>query len=263
MAFPAIAAITSGTQTSNSTSHSVTLTDAAAGELLLVLLQAGSAISWTMPSGWTSISAASGSVVAARIADGTEPASVTFTSSSSNKSSHLFIRVTGAHASTLPTAANTNYGGSTSTFDPPNLAPSGGANNYLWLAVAFRRAAVGVSSYPTDYSDNQTNVTGSDNAVAVATRELNASSENPAAYTLASSTIGSARTVAIYPMASASTGSVAVTEAADTLTASATVAQAPIDGNLSATEAADTCSSQGLQEKQATAFLNFENDQAY
>lgn len=199
MTFPVLATITTGSETSNTTTHGVALSSVAVGNLLLVLLQAGSAISWTVPSGWTEIVDASGLCVAGKIADGSEGASVDFISSSTVKSSHYFLRYTGAHDSTLPSLTRTNIGGASTNFDPPSHTPAGGAQDFQWIAVAARRSTAGINSYPSDFPDNHNNFTGSDSAVAFATENLNASSEDPAAYTLSTTSIGSAVTIAVFP----------------------------------------------------------------
>jgi len=84
--------------------------------------------------------------------------------------------------------------------NPPNHTPSGGADDYLWIAVRHGGSAATVSAAPTNYTDLRTAFTGANsNNVAIAERELNASSEDPGAFTIVSST-NVVRTVAIHPV---------------------------------------------------------------
>lgn len=81
--------------------------------------------------------------------------------------------------------------------------PVGGTDDYYWLTfVAFIDDAATVSVWPTNYTDNQTYTVsddGPDNSVALATagRFLNASSENPGAFTLSESERWMSCTVAV------------------------------------------------------------------
>lgn len=91
------------------------------------------------------------------------------------------------------------------TPNPPNLAPGWGSLDILWLAIGVMRdltANTGVTA-PTNYSNLLYNETSSLRALAVAERQLNASSENPGTFanyienSVANNTVGV--TIAIKP----------------------------------------------------------------
>ena len=84
--------------------------------------------------------------------------------------------------------------------NPASLTPSGGSANYLWLAVFHAGSNQPATGYPTNYTNGQTiGIASSGSATASAQRALTASSEDPGAFTIASSAAWAAYTVAIKP----------------------------------------------------------------
>lgn len=217
MAFPTVTGTPTKAATASSTSHTVTLpASIAAGELLMVFFTARFASTpktsgYTWPAGWTEIedeafdtsgnSAKMG--VAYRIADGSEGGTnITVTTAAASEGAYIAFRINNWHGTTPPEkgTAVTSSGGATP--DPPNLAPSWGAADNLWIVFAARNIAGGSTlvAYPANYTSNQ-----NDQASAtlvrgnVATRALNAASENPGAFSFSSGQFEVVNTFAVRP----------------------------------------------------------------
>lgn len=216
MAFPSAAAAPTATAFATSvTSMPVSMPSSiASGDLLIALVHVRNAGTWTNASGWTDISTLSqtgGGTVGKlngfyKIAAGTESGTTpTWTASTGTTGEWQVYRVTGWHGTTPPEAGTTS--GDTTAANPPSLTPSWGADDTLWLAVAGHSAAstTAWSAGPSSYSGFQVNGAssgGSAVSIASAYRQLNASSEDPGAFTVSGSNrFWSAATVAIRPAA--------------------------------------------------------------
>lgn len=139
MASPVVASVTESATTSAGTSHVVTLPGTiAVGDLLLVVLDKGStAATINALAGWTELldeNVANGLYIAYRIADGSEGASITLTSSASTRSAQMVYRITGHDPATAPEIGFTATGTSASP-NPPPLTPAGGSKDYLFIAI--------------------------------------------------------------------------------------------------------------------------------
>src|SRR5574337_187068 len=221
MAFPTVA----GTNTHvdlNVTSHVINLpASIAAGDLLIAKLGYGvTSNTLTWPAGWNAITngaveettgGTEGIEVRYRLADGTEGASITVTSSAQCRSESQSYRITGAAdpGTQAPEAANAI--GTNSSADSPSLTPTGGAKDYLWLSFvsASRQATANdFTGAPTNYSNLLTaanTTTGvSLTTGASAERQLNAASEDPGAFATGTglTVAWAAVTLAIHPPAS-------------------------------------------------------------
>jgi cellulose synthase/poly-beta-1,6-N-acetylglucosamine synthase-like glycosyltransferase/CheY-like chemotaxis protein len=222
--YPSVASTNTSNTTTVSTSHTLSLpTGISSGDLLIAMLSgyigSGSTsvdISW--PSGWTEFfeeDATSGSLHLAvagayRQANGSEGASITVTTNVSVLAAHNAYRITGAAdpSSQPPEAATANFTDSSgTTVDPPSLSPTGGAKDYLWIAVAsWRRTGRTLTGTPTNYTDTVSiDSTGYSNGLWLASvrRQLNAASEDPGVFTLSSNSerrVGV--TIAVHPAAS-------------------------------------------------------------
>ncbi len=102
-----------------------------AGDLLLSFITSASSATISTPGAWTSLFDVVSSSVrfkcVYKTADGGEGSSVSFTTSSAQESVSTTIRIKDFLG--IPEAATIVNG------DPPNLTPSWGANNTLWIAV--------------------------------------------------------------------------------------------------------------------------------
>lgn len=210
MAFPTIDAVNSGFETAASTSHPINLPSGiVAGKLLIVILTSSAAPTISgWPAGWTSIgsgvldiSSGYGRIdVRYKIATGSET-NFTLTSSSSTATSHNSYRIGAWHGITPPEASAIAFGSGTAP-NPASLNPTGwGAEDTLWMALTGYNNSSAATSYPTNYSLNQSNV-GSASAFvrqAIAARNLNAASEDPGAFAIAAAGHWSAFTLAVRP----------------------------------------------------------------
>lgn len=210
MAFPSVGAPTASQQTTNGTTSNVTLpASIAAGDLIIAVIAADSgAGAMTWPSPWVKLAerldTAHVMSVGYLIASGGETSvAVTHTTERSN---HLAWRITDWHGTTPPEASALANGNSNAP-NPASLAPSWGADDTLWMALATwdDSSSPSLSTYPSNYTTAQgTNATASSaGRVAGAARQLNASSEDPGAFGLSGAETWAAFTVAICPAAAA------------------------------------------------------------
>lgn len=209
MAFPAVQSRTTGASSAVATTHTVTLPATInAGDFLLVAFTCGNAsaptVTWdnTTAGTWTSIGTAvqgAGNVRGSyysKVADGTEgSAALSIGLSASAQASWIIWRITGCEG----TVEIASAGGTTATVTFPALAPTWGAEDTLWLAVAHMANSPTVSTYSTSYTD-PTRSAGSGasrNTTESCERLLNTSSETPSAWTLSGGTQHVQFTVAI------------------------------------------------------------------
>ncbi|MEQ1844160.1 MAG: hypothetical protein ABL983_01115 [Nitrospira sp.] len=215
-AFPIVQATNSTGDATNVTSHTVGLpASISSGDLLMAFISCRNSTSTIVfPGGWTQVGSdfnsggvASGQTINAiyyRVANGGEGASITVTTSVSNACASVTKRITGQHASTAPEAGTAASGASVNP-DPPNLAPSWGAEDTLWIAFEGNTAARTTSVYP--YADNNLTVptsSGANATIAYCEQSVNASSSDPGTFTISVSENWGAQTVAIRPAAVAS-----------------------------------------------------------
>ncbi len=203
--FPTVASVTESTFSTATTAHAVLMpATVVSGDLLLALLRCDAdATSITTPSGWTAKSGAVTGALYAKVADGTEGGTtVDFVTDIADEMAAQVYRIN----------KNTWYGdvgigvtfadatATSTTPDPPNLAPGWGTLDILWLAISHDTTSTAYTAFPANYTNTiNTQETGGDASVVSVRRELNASSENPGTFTLAASRLWHARTIAIRP----------------------------------------------------------------
>jgi hypothetical protein len=188
------------------------------GDLWVILfaIDGSGASNLNVPSGWSrdatwgadeNNSGGSDHAARWRICDGSEGATVQFTTSDSEHSIHLSIAfVGGTFDATTPVFALRGADATTANPDPPNLNPAIGALDFTWIAGYGKDGNNTNSAFPTNYADNQLSkvsagVAGDRCHGAMATRNLNASSENPGTFTASGSSAGFPSTLAIQPAA--------------------------------------------------------------
>jgi hypothetical protein len=108
-------------------------------------------------------------------------------------------RWAGAHLTSNP-AVGSGSGSYGTTQDPLICVPGWGAEDIVWIAVLGCHVATTVT-YPANYGSNQTQSGGYNPQVNVASQELNAESENPAAFATTSSVYWGTYTCALRPAA--------------------------------------------------------------
>jgi len=139
---PDVIGLAGGNVTTNGTSHTINLpASIASGDLLIAIVASDGTPTFTWPAGWTSLFAAntagSESRIEARyrIATGSEGASITVTTSASEMTCHMTMRITGHYASTTaPEAGGSNAATSTSP-SAAGFTPSWGFEVALWLHI--------------------------------------------------------------------------------------------------------------------------------
>lgn len=215
MAFPSVVGTPVGTADTSSTSFTVALPSGiVAGELLLIFMahdENGTSSTITQSSGptFTQIdNAANGTVVRgqiwARLATGGEGNPV-FSSTNSQDVACVAVRVQNHGVTDVSTdiVKGTAATGADAAPDPPNCNP-GTAQDFLWLEYFAADDDDDTATYwSTNYSavlQQQSASSTSSCLVAVASRQLNASSENPGVMAMAAVEEWVAQTIAIKPI---------------------------------------------------------------
>jgi hypothetical protein len=219
MAFPVVLGTPATTSGASTTTPIVNLpASIIAGETLLVVLRGdnwGAGTVPAFPAGWTTLLSSQAdnsddaTVIGWRLADGAEGATVTFVAgTNAGKFSAISYRISGATDPTVtpPDFSNTD---SSADGDPdsPILTPAAGAKDYLWFSIAtYEGESTSPPTYPTDYTGNQVTAnsgTGglaeTNNQVAGASRALNATSQDPGAYAIATNDAWTGSTIAFHP----------------------------------------------------------------
>lgn len=174
----------------------------------------GAAGTITRPSSWTDIVAGfsngGNNVHAAawyKISNGAEGATASFLTSGSQRSVHHCWQISGHDASTNAPQGTGVGDGSTASLiaDPPSETPTGGAKDYLWLAIGGKdRGDLTFNGFPASYTNtgeqNQSAADAAGVCIGWGRRALNASSEDPAAFTFPTTVRNTvAMTIAIHP----------------------------------------------------------------
>lgn len=206
-AFPTVDGVQGSVSTSG-TSHTINLgaTPADGTGILVVMTTRGNSGTITLPSGFSAVisdtSSAPSFMIAWASASGLG-SSISISTNNSVGVSAIVIRVTASTFTGSPAAPLAPATGTNSTPNPPSLSPGWGADDVLWVAAMGQLEHRTVSSYPSDYADNQTSQqsTGAgasfQTVTALATRSLNASSQDPGAFTMNASGSWYALTIAI------------------------------------------------------------------
>lgn len=245
MAFPTDSARQGTNVTTASTTWNINVGSPAAGTLLIVLVRFAADPGAVTFTGYTAFAGPDTSdatddttVLYYRWADGTEGATDVLNPTNSVKGCAICWEITGAQNPGIqPPEASTVAVGTTTanTGNPDTVTPTGGAQDYLFLAVMGLAGELNApTASPTNYSTVTTANSGTGGAVATncsvagGSRQLNASSENPGTFTHAAATGGwTAYTVAIHP-AGPAVRSVSDTGAtvSDSIASSAVIARA-------------------------------------
>lgn len=155
-----------------------------AGDILLAFVVLPTSTSITWPAGWTGITQATKTGltigVAKKVAAGSD--TLTFTTALSTESAHITYR---AYSNDTTTNVGTLAAGTTGSPDSPTLT-NGDSQKYLWIAVGASGAAI--SGYPSGYTGNQVTENVTNGYIAVATKNSETDSENPAAFSATSGT---------------------------------------------------------------------------
>jgi hypothetical protein len=211
MAFPTLGTPTN-TETAFGTSHSIGLpTGLTNGRLLMLHL--GFSDTETVPSlgtGWVEIYSYSNTGwrgTFARIVDGTESSTLSYTSSVSGRMNSCAYEVTGWYGSAIASnvvAQGTTYTGASGypRSNPANT-PSWGAADTLWVCTTQNDSTNTLTTAPTSYTSlYESNGAASNSSHQyIYYRANNTTSETPGSWTLGSNRAGANSTVAIRPSA--------------------------------------------------------------
>ena len=205
MAFPTVLSTGYSEQTSNTATHTVTLpaTFYADSLLLLFISMDGNRTISDMPTGWVELFNVNGGgpgrgIVYYLIAVGTET-SFTYTSSGNEQSTNRVFAIGDWHGTTVP-EVSADASGTDTAPDSASVTPSWGAEDTMWFAFFGSGASTTVSGFPTDFADDQySGATAGPGGITygVASRSTNATSQDPAAFTIADSDDWAAATVAV------------------------------------------------------------------
>lgn len=209
---PVLSSVTNSVTNTPGTSHTVTMPGTtASGNLLLAFVMWNADTTVTGPGGWTRLSSNAASPgqseVWAKIATGSDGATISFSTSTSNAGAFQVIRITGNKGGIV---SGTDYNlsvsaaATTANPNPPSVTAAWGSLNHLFIVAAHTRGNNStVSAYPTSYASGSNQVTtnggGGGASSGVAFRTLVASSDDPATFTLSASEYGYAYTMVIRP----------------------------------------------------------------
>lgn len=176
--------------------------NSAADNIILLFVATNSSSEVTTPGGFSSLGGWTGNFQRIRAYwhryDGSEPANFTVTMSSTQYRAWRLIRVSGAHTTSSPESVDGNTGVSNSP-DPLSISPSWGSEKNLYIVIGSFDGAVTITSYPANYVNGVTN--GTTERLAVASRSIENSTENPGAFTLSGSGAWVVDTIALRPAA--------------------------------------------------------------
>lgn len=215
MAFPSIAGTPIVNNDTTGTSHSVGLpTGITAGELLIVIFASDGAPTVTWPSGWdqaannliaTTLSTDVTMAAKQRVADGTESSPITVTTSVSEWTAWVTMRVTGWHGTTAAEAGTAT--GSSATANPPSLNPANwDVEDTLWIACACNDTGGtdndDITAHPASYTSIGIALAGTQaGGVCLAASQRNnaVAAEDPGTYTAPTTEAWVAGTIGIRP----------------------------------------------------------------
>ena len=213
--YPSIRSKTSSRESSDRTSHDVSLPSVIeAGDTLLVVFVCddNEKITWENEgTDWHVIyeedAGSSGPTmsIAWKKAVGNEDGTtITVETGSSEESVHIAYAIQNAEdPNVMPPEASLESSGNNHNPDPASLSPLGGSKSYLWFAFYGCDDDDVAESYPSTYTNNrETYESSSDSgtcAIGAATRNYFASSDNPSTFTIANEQ-WEAATVALYPL---------------------------------------------------------------
>jgi hypothetical protein len=221
MAFPTVQTTAETAVTTAGTSHAITLPSGiSAGDLILILMDIGStSATLSAHADYEELldeSAANGLKILYRWATGGE-SNPTFTSSGSTRSATIAYRISGAeHPDLVAPQIGTTATGTSTTPDPPSVTPSGGTQDYLFIAF-FGGAGeeadddTWVNSGPTNYTNLLQKACGTAGSslggkIGSAERQLNTgSAQDPGTFNQDVNTAWRAQHICIHPSSGTAT----------------------------------------------------------
>lgn len=197
--FPEVRSTAAGSGGSTSaTSHNAGLPSSYnSGDLLILIMaaQINASGAWNTPSGWTSFLTgfngnSQGHVRAVyKTASGSEGSTVTITNAAATRASWNSYAIYNHDSGQAPTSQASPDSGASTTADPPSLTPSWGSYKNLWIALVSSKESNTPSVNPTSYGNAITGTVTATNGPTLHSvrRQLEASSDDPSAFTIGSS----------------------------------------------------------------------------
>ena len=199
--FPTVATTATSEETSAVTTHNIALPSGiVAGETLVAIIAVNTGTPVTWPAGWTEFFNKDspdflGLFAAWRKATGTEGATVDVTTAFAKTTTHQSYRISDAADPTVtPPQGSAGLNGNSSSPNPDALTPTGGAKDYLWLAIEGHSISETTSAARASYTNLVTF-----KRIGTARRNLNAANEDPASFSISGSNIWVAGTLAVHP----------------------------------------------------------------
>lgn len=209
-ATPTVASESTSATTANSTSQIITLpASIAAGDLVVCSISVDSDPTTSWPSPWlklgTDVNNSSHSLSSGYLIASGGETSVTVTTGASEQSSHHCWRITGHDAAQAPEITTTASASSTTT-DPPSIDPTGGAKDFLFIALAsvdINPTLLTCTVFPSTYTNTgQEDGNGGTGAALLCWARLGttgATTENPGAFTYSGTEQAASATIAVHP----------------------------------------------------------------
>ena len=221
MAFPTVRARQSSSRGSDATSHDIALgVTPNSGDLIVIAWAtdgSGAANfstsatrvdgtgSWAFTAGFADENHTAGcnGGIRYRVADGTEPSTLRFTTSASEHfCARAYVIQAGTFDSTTPITVTRGTEAATAAVVTPNCDPAGGAADFLWITGYAADDDDESTAAPTNYSNFvciESAQSTTSCSLGIADRELNATSENPGDFTMAAAEEHIPWTLAIHP----------------------------------------------------------------
>ena len=210
MAFPSIAGTQTSVETASVAAHDVTLPASVAADDILIawVFQDGASGGFSWPAGWTEVldsavvSTEASVTVGWRRATGGET-TVQVTSVNAERSTHIAVRITGAHTTTAPEFSATATGTSANP-NPDSLNPTNwDVEDTLWIAwQANDLQATTVFPYANNNVSTSTTDVTSASYGAICSTESAVASIDPGTFTIGASDQWRAGTIAVRPAGS-------------------------------------------------------------
>jgi len=201
----------SSAETTNVSSHDLTLpAGLTSGDLLVGVFVCDAAEGVTWAESMVSITHVTNGMtldIAYKIATGSESGTGLVTTTSNENSSHVMYRINGDDTASNVPESSTGATGSSTTPDPDSITPGGGADDYLWIACAGHNdGRSNITTEPSGYSSVIAINSGGAQGCGIGVAHLLGSadtSEDPGTFTLDTTELWGAATIAIYPAAAA------------------------------------------------------------
>ena len=173
-----------------------------AGDLLIIIFGTRSNVTTTL-AGWTEVGDSTYVHIYAKVAEGSDTA--TIQTSGNSRSAHVSYRLTGAEGASGVSATIGSQTGPSLNPNPPSHTAAWSQDDTLWIAVSVSDNDGDSSTYtgiPTNYTNgvHKDNNNGAVSThVGTARRELNATSDDPGAFTISVTKVYTGATIAIKP----------------------------------------------------------------